>query len=53
MPLRTNPEDSSLRRNPLPGQAFSSEALIKLKPKLQASGQVSADHARVRHFDDF
>ena len=53
IPVKAKPEDSSLERNPLPGLAFSGEALNKPKRKLLMGEQVSADHARVRHFDDW
>jgi len=50
-PDKPKPEDSALERNPFPGLAFSGEALIKPKRKFLTSDHVSADHARVRHFD--
>ena len=53
IPVRAKPEDSALERNPFPGLAFSGEALVKPKRKLLMGDQVSADHARVRHFDGF
>jgi len=53
IPVKTKTEVSALRQKPLSELAFSGEALNKPNPKLLGNAQVSADHARVRHFDRF